>query len=165
MSHPHHPVVPSPESCMLLMLPLLDAIIPEASNSQQPKVRQSSLLGLLTILVLSRLVHVLSMSCPCLYPLHPSPAFFMSLDVSGKMWVAMWQLGSLGCVTRRYCEITEICGTSMCIVQMQPGFAASRRASRRHHGTELRSGNLPGSISPQNETAKLAQPGTTWHTP
>lgn len=109
--------------------------------------------------------HVLSMSCPCLYPLHPSPAFFMSLDVSGKMWVAMWQLGSLGCVTRRYCEITGICGTSMCIVQMQPGFAASRRASRRHHGTELRSGNLPGSISPQNETAKLAQPGTTWHTP
>ena len=62
MSHPHHPVVPSPESCMLLMLPLLDAIIPEASNSQQPKVRQSSLLGLLTFLVLSRLVHVLSMS-------------------------------------------------------------------------------------------------------
>ena len=108
--------------------------------------------------------HVLSMSCPCLYPLHPSPAFFMSLDVSGKMWVAMWQLGSLGCFTRRYCEITEICGASMCILQMQPGFAASRRASRRHHGTELRSGNLPGSISPQNETGLFSVSSLyTWH--
>ena len=58
--HPHHPVASCAlESCMLLMLPLLDAIIPEASNSQQPRGRHMSSLSLLTFLVLS-------MPCPCL---------------------------------------------------------------------------------------------------
>ena len=98
------------------------------------------------------------------------------------MWlVAMWQLGS-GCFTRRYCEITENCGTSMCMVQPHatwcnqasqqvgvhlvditaPSYEAQTFLAAFLRKTKLRNW-LHFSVSSLYTWHNLAQPGTTWH--